>query len=286
MRLEKIVASVIDQHKREVKPVKTQVVMPIQLVLFDRRATGSEKAIAMGTFYEHMTAAIFGGRLENMKRVANGNHLGLTTNGAEAIDEDDEMRITKPDVVDHKRRRVYESKACRSGQTCKLSDDQIDLYRALQAEEPHPRIYYVVYRHSLDGIKSRWKGTPEQLFYALVQKTSYCLVMPLSLILALHNPKKGSTKYVYRYEEETRFEVCTSIRSSALTALLTEPERVIVDLSFDPNEYKTKRLLSPSELKINSYEVKRYPILVIQDRDHRAWAEGFAAGYRKTDTPF
>ncbi len=279
--LEGIVDSVRDLHSPQLDPHRRNTTIRGQIVFpgVDICPTGSSRAVAMGRFYEYVTAALYGGRLGDVVDI--GNRSDTETTNGNGVGDLETDSIAKPDVVHSGKNIIYESKACRSGQTCKLADEQIDAYRALQARDPPPRVYYVVYRHNVRGIKSSWRGTTERLFKELSEGTAYSLVLPFRLILRLYNPENLS-RYVSRYQgrQETRndFDTCTCIRSSALTKILKEPKTVVEDLGLDCSSFELRRILSPRKFYVNRHRVNQFPILFIEDRDER-WREEFPRGY-------
>lgn len=290
--LDGIVDSVLEMHTDRLKPARSRMMIRGQGILphIDIDTTGSYRAVAMGRFYEHLTAALYGGKLGNRIEIDQATN-GDDSNGNGEVVGGEKMDITtimKPDVVHSEGNVLYESKACRSGQKCNLTDFQVRLYKELQQRSPYPKVYFVVYRHGLYGIKSSWTGSAEGLFRALSERTAYSLVLPLRLILRLHDPENLS-RWVSRYEgkETSRddFNTCTSIMASALTKLLKEPEEVLQDLdhqelSFHHREFSVRRFMSPSRLYINRCRIQKFPIVYIIDNV----AEGESES--ESDIPF
>lgn len=293
--LDGIVESISAQHKYKLRPVSSRIKIRAQGVLpfMGIESTGSFRAVAMGRFYEYLTAAFYGGRLGSVIKLDDSTNSNGGNGDGEVQEAEEQFDITtilKPDVVHSEANVMYESKAVRSGQTCKLTDSQIDLYKELQQRNPYPKVYFVIYRHGLYGIKSTWTGSAEKLFGVLSERTAYSLVLPFRMILRLHDTENPS-EYVSRYEgkENSRddFNTCTCIRASALTRILKEPERVLQDLnhpesSFLPEEFRVRRFMSPNKIYVNRNRVRQFPIVYITDRV----AEAEMQGHEELDVPF
>ncbi len=238
----------------------------------------------MGRFFEYVTAGLYGGRLGDiveLSEIQNGNGAPPSDIGRGA--ELDMSGIAKPDVVNDEEGTMFESKACRSGQTCKLNDEQIDFYRALQSAETRPKIYHAVYRHRLHGIKSEWEGTPEELFTDLSGRIAYSLVLPFRLVLSFFDLGNRS-KYTYRYTEKNtnsphNFYTCTCIKASGLTALFKDPAEVIENINLDVRSFGIRRTMSPSKFYIDGNKIRQFPVVFITDMEHERFAAMTAEQY-------
>ena len=183
--LEKLVNSVASLHTSEIVPAKTRVTVMRQLLLFPGDVRMFHH-VSLGNYYESMTAALWGGKLTNRVHVArngNGSSKEFDIDGFEESDSCDDLfqgeyvssggeddGLIKPDLVDKKGRAIGESKACRTGHSCNLFDDQIHRYKEIQILERESEIYFAFYRHDLMGVKS-FNGTAEDLFREMANRT-------------------------------------------------------------------------------------------------------------------
>lgn len=250
MRLEDIVKSVRHLHSEEIIPVKKQVFVPINGKIDEQLEVATTRAIMMGRFYEALTSSLFGGRLGDIYHVR-------------PFEED---VIVRPDVVDVRNKRIFECKSICSGQSGTLLDTQMDGYKGFYSQYPNYEINFAFYRHSLHGIKGAWSGTSRDLFSDLAKQTAYLVVLPFSIVLALHNPSYGSTKYMYRYQgEQTAFDNCSCLRSSGLTAFFVSPEQVIEEMGLDINAYQIDRKMS-GNCKVQNGYVQSFPVVYISEK--------------------
>ena len=227
----------------------------------------------MGTYYEFITQGFYGGKLSDLKYITR-------TNGR----DEGELFSAKPDIIDTRRKKVGESKACYSGESCKLQDLQIERYKSIQYDNQDSAVYFAIYRHTLKGIKSIWKGSEKELLEELADKTRFSIVLPFSIILSLYKSK--NLELVYRYDGK-KFYKCSSIRSLTINRFLTEPKGVIEQLDLNYNNFIVNRFLSPKNFHTNNHRVRQFPLLTIFDLDHEQWVEQFKHQYEEENpVPF
>ena len=257
--LEKLVHQILPHHSVEFKPVYPRVELPqrmMQLMLLQDYPHCSLKPVELGTYYEVLSKGFFGGSLTDLYTLQGSNG--------------DDHKI-KPDLTAEKRKVMREVKAwSRHSNTSKLQDHQISRYVHLQLSKPNHRINFHYYRHPVRGIR-KFKGSRENLYDILSNGTLYSIVLPLSLILVLHDQIDGHNgPLVYRNKNNhDPFPPCTLVRSSALNSFLWSPEETIALTGLDPERFTILRQNSPRNFKIDKKDVKPFPILIIQDNEHQ-----------------
>lgn len=265
MKLEKLVDSVLHLHEERLSSVKRDIRIPYQLN-FPQIPTTSKNKVLMGRYYEFVTQAFYGGKLSDLRYFDNKNN------------EQEELFLIKPDIIDNKRKKIAESKACVSGHKLNLMDEQIERYKFLQYDNPDSIVYFAVYRHILMGIKSKYKGSEDELFKELSKKTKFSIVLPLSIILSLYESR--NQEVVSRYDGE-KFSKCTSLHSPTINRFLTEPKKVINQLGLNLNNFVFNRFLSPKDFIVNETKIKRFPLVIISDVNHEDWVSKFKEQYDK-----
>lgn len=250
MRLDDIVNSVRHLHTEEIILVRKSVLVPINGKIDDKLEVATTRAIMMGRFYEALTRSLFGGKLGDVYHVRPAQ----------------KDVIVRPDIVDIKNKRVFECKSICSGQSGTLLDTQMDGYRGFSLQHSEYEINFAFYRHSLAGIKGEWSGTSRDLFGDLAKRTAYLVVLPFSVVLALHNPEYGSTKFMYRYQgDETAFDTCSCLRSSGLTSFFVSPEKVLEEMGLEVNDYQIDRKMS-GECKVQNCYVQSFPVVYVSEK--------------------
>jgi len=256
--LHKLVESVLQYHTLELEPVKRRVTRKQSAFNF----LGSKNHVSMGDFYELVTAGFYGGKVRKyiQTEAQNGDDRTsqldvITTNGFGELE------------------LVHESKACCSGQRCNLWDYQVYSYCDIQRRYPDAKIWFDIYRHELHKIKS-FKGTEDELFNALTNKTAFLVSLPLSLVDALNRNSAGNQEIVYRYEGGATHNV-SALRSNILNKFLTNPEEVITQMGLNLGDYEIQRKISSSNFCIEGIQVKQFPIVLIDDKYHQEWVERF-----------
>ncbi len=246
MKLDDIVASVRGLHGEQFLLAERDVSISLKGRMDERIEVPTTRAIMMGRFYELLTRGLFGGKLGDVYHVRAA----------------DEEVIVRPDVVDTVHKRLFECKAICSGQSGTLLDTQINGYMAFAAEKPEYDISFVFYRHVLHGIKGKWEGTARELFRDLARDTAYVVVLPFQMVLDLHDPTKGSTKYIYRYDGQTEFDCCSCLRSSALTKLLVNPEEVLQEMGLS---YQIERRMAVG-CCVQGNRVRDFPVVYVREK--------------------
>ena len=258
-RLVKIVSSVLPLHTKVLEPA--QEVRIVFQQSFDFHIPEKKRHVSLGNFYEYMTQGLWGGKLQN--RV-------LLKNRERELKTKVIYGFTKPDLVCEAKKEIGESKAVRSGESVKLTDNQMAKYKLLQMQEKDASIYFAIYRHSFPKIKS-FKGTEDELFERLSEATYHSIVLPLSIILALYNSNTG---LIYRYDGE-RFDRGSCGRSPVLNRFLTEPEKIIKELELDISDFKIQRFITSGDFRVEDYRIKPFPVLRISDVNHEQWIGRF-----------
>jgi hypothetical protein len=219
----------------------------------------------MGNFYEAITQGLYGGERTVIMGLCN---------------QYKEEHMFKPDLVDRTHHKFWESKAIHSSHGCQISDPQLSKYADLQFVNPRATINYVFYRHRHDKIKS-FKGTPHELFTSLSEKTLCSVVIPLSLVMALHKNRDSESTSRYenlmnggRYVRGT-YPDCTVVKSRIINGLFIDSEDTMHRIAVDPRDYVVRKILSPENMSVDGVNMKSFPITIIADRDHHAWVEQF-----------
>lgn len=277
-RLNTIIKKMRYYHTKNLKPIKKHIRIQTLLGVDGSKYMSTGASKYMGTFYEILSQALYGGK------------FGETFE----IELEDRTSIMQPDIVNYDDNTILEVKACHSKKGFILQDEQVMLYKNLQRKflegyKNYPKIYFALYAHPHYGIKS-WNGTLNELYSMLCcEKLLYSAIVPLSLILELHKPERGTTGLVYRYDRrETRYDNGTKVRSSAIIRLLSEPEKVIEELGLKKSDYNIERLKVPVGMHMTLDVFKRirqFPIVRIEHNYHDKWANSFVDQYLE-DVPF
>ncbi|MBS3152539.1 hypothetical protein J4230_03965 [Candidatus Woesearchaeota archaeon] len=276
-RLETIIRNMLPLHKTPIKP-KRKTISLIRCGILDSQLNSSNASIAMGIFYEVLSQAFYGGEL--------GKHVGIDNGNGDSTS-------TRPDIINTKENIIYEVKSCRRGKEFFLQDRQMEFYKAMQVNflsnnKKYPKIYFVIYVHPFEGVRSAWKGTRYEMYDALASETLYSLVVPFNLIVNLHDPNREIGDLVYTYNNKTKYNTGSKVRSSAIKGLFTEPERVIRLLGGYTSDYSIERLRVPRDIHVRIGKVKRikqFPIVKIDYKDYDKWSETFSKEYLG-DVPF
>ena len=242
-----------------------------QLEMFDEYDQAKPN-VAMGWFYEILTALLWGGRVLNQRPINISGRNG------------DEL-VVKPDVW-HNQFSIGESKACRTGHSCNLYDRQINRYRELQYNNPSYRIYFAFYRHHHKKIHS-WKGTEKELFQDLAGATAISMVLSFSIVEKMYESIKKAGRLIdvgVRYDVGYEHPRCV-VSSPALNRFFFEPRRMLKYIGLDPEDYFIRYHILASNLYIDGARVNRFPIVRIKDKKHNEWFRKW--DYEKMkDVPF
>ncbi len=217
-----------------------------------------KRSAVLSKFYEYLTAGLYGGE--------RGHNLVL-----EGEDEED-GRPVRIDVYDKDNNIAYECKAIRSGRHANLVDYQINSYKELQIRYRDLNLLFVFYRHGIRNIQSTWKGSHEDLIYQLRSREQYSLMLPLSLILALHN---NNNKLTYRCAGNLDMRSSTLVKTSTFSYIASDPKNFIRDLDLDPSNYLVNKYILPSSIrivgmkddhKVSEGRVRPFPIIKISEK--------------------
>jgi len=283
MRLEKLVRDVLPSFTEEIIPVYRSVSVPVQISMSCRQLSPKERANFMGLFYECMTRALYGGKLNDLDYEVNWRN-GERVSGT-----------VRPDIINHKDGIAQDSKACCSGSECVISLKQFEGYRFLQSSNPDFQYLFPIYRHGLKGIKSApTEGFTEKgIVLELARKTFHSVVLPLSVLIKMKEIPYVGGLNISRITETKNWRTSLNLKSSVINRFLFDPKGVLGIIGLNSEEFEIQRYRSPEELKICGVRIRPFPILRILNRDNSGWAEKFIfdyerelereAGYRDTD---
>ncbi|MBI2148823.1 hypothetical protein HYU23_04020 [Candidatus Woesearchaeota archaeon] len=284
MGLERVVESVINLHNSR----------------FDRQIWAKGVTLNIGVYYELLSQGFYGGYLVGepmyvLKRTRNGNgkphvitqELWDTT---EYENQRIESRVTYkfyPDIYNDETNIMTECKGIGgTNNNLRLTQSQVDSYRAFQVGKPIPKIRFLIYRHGLPKEVSKWRGPVKDLFRDLSEKTIYCASFPLSVLLNIIKYSKVSQ---FTTEEGGYLVDRLSIRGNLFDALLQDPEDLFRRLKLNLDNFHVRRYLSPLDYNLAIepspklpkyvYPVRQFPILQIEDRDHESWSREFIREY-------
>jgi hypothetical protein len=246
------------------RPTYRNVVFPLDG--FENNRNGHH--VDMGYFYELLSMALFGGKV--------GNHI-YVKNGSQP-------RKSKPDVIG--RKRIVESKACRTGHSCIFYDSQQELYGMLQIRRPRTKIYFAIFRHSFKGIKS-YRGTVPELYESLAASTKLLIVLPHSVVRSAwkDDAKPGLTRRYDESECHADWTNCTIMNSTAINGFYFETKENLERFDFDPGLYTWKKYRTPKKLSVAGNAIVSFPMCIIHDKNHDEWIHGFEEDFEK-DLPF
>lgn len=253
---------------KPIKVINKNPSFPIQTELFEYSPDKVNYGLRtrIGTFYEILTSAIFGGRwLGTTNAANNGNGL------------------FQPDVIS--KEKIIESKSVCWKEALKLVDFQMDQYLLQQCDDfyqnPH-RIFFSIFKYDVKNPLSYFQKTKgnhlENMVKTLSENTSFLLFLPFSVVSALHNPEGEISEekklYYSRYEDEG-FDTLTRLKATGMKELLVSPEKVLDIYGLNPEEYQIVKTRLSNGVKINQNRVKPFPILFIEDKDYDSWLEKF-----------
>jgi hypothetical protein len=260
-RLEVLVRRVSSLHTGKITPVHLDFSRPQidplerpQLSLFGP----SPNSTSMGTYFELLTQAMYGGVLRNKIQLEhpNGDPLGET----------------QPDLINYDTKEMWEIKACRSGSHCPLRDGQMEKYLHLQRNYPEFTIHFVFYRHSLKGIEHFEQGE-DALYRRLTLGIYHAVSLPLSVIMAMHDPTVRRHDALYRYGGSQKYKSCTTVRSQTLNAFLVDPEHALATFDLDHESFVIQRSFSPHRFAFEGLYVKPFPLTVMTDKYYGEWVD-------------
>jgi len=255
-------------NSQPINIVNSSPCYPIQKELFhyvpDKINYGLRTRI--GTFYEILTSAIFGG-----KWVGTSN----SSNNGNGLFQPDVMSIDA----------IIESKSVCWKEALKLVDFQIDQYLLQQCADFYQnprRIFFSIFKYNVKNPLSHFKNAKgnhlEAMVKTLSENTSFLMFLPFSVVYALHTPRENSLdekkSYFSRYDDP-RFDPLTRLKATGMRELLLSPEKVLETYGIDSKEYKIVRTRLPNGVKMNKNKITSFPILFIEDRNYDNWLKKF-----------
>jgi len=250
------------------KPIKVfnkNLEYPIQEKLFELLSRNPWQVdygfrTRIGNFYEILTTGIFGGRWVGTQNASQN-----------------ENETFQPDVITQD--KIIESKSVCWKETLKLTDFQIDKYLVHQCDGSKPnKIFFAVYKYKLRNpliyFKQFKKNVLEEMVKTLSQETAFMMFLPFSVVSNLHNPDLANSEFKSRYEKGN-FDPISRFNSTGIKRMLQFPEEVLESYSLNPDDYLIKKTRFPREVKMNQYAIKPFPILFIEDKNHKKWLETF-----------
>lgn len=241
---------ILKDHGRVLTPKNKDVYLDrhvqINLPFFGAENCGH---VVMGLFYEIMTEGLFGGQLKDS--------VVLSGNGD----------VIRPDVIDHPNKLAFESKAVRQGHQLNLIDGQIKKYRVFQIRHPKYRVYFIMYRHGKEAIKSS-KEAVEEIEKQLANRTRAAVLLPFSLVVRMWETQ-------LRYENSGGWPDLTRIGSKLINEYLFRPSWAIDHVKADPKDYMWTRYITPEDFTVCHQKVAPFPFIWVKDRNHTKWANEY-----------
>lgn len=239
----------IDKSEWKLFPVnKKKIHLPIQLDLFAKDYS-KRSHITMGLFYELMCIILFGGKLADHLEIKNGL---------------DNITI-KPDIFSPNRKKIIESKAMRSEHQLLLLDDQIERYNICQYLYPDYKIHFVIWRHSLRNIRS-YSSSLEKLIDDLCKNTLCCIILPFSIITAIHKSLNFQ-----RYEED-KWDNLTKINSDFINQIFIDQNLFFARIPIERNGFEVEYYNMPN-IYFNENKIKSFPVVWIRDNNYKSWSQ-------------
>lgn len=237
-------------HKQEFIPVYKDIIeRQLDFSWVDKDSNDH----VLGYFYELLTQGFYGGDLSKHIR-----HI-----------EEQKLKHLMPDLIDHSRKGIGESKARRVNKSFNLRDNQIEKYETLQKENTDYKIYFALYSHLLSSTK-KYKESKDELFKELADKTLCSIVLPFSIILQLNACRDSGL--VSRFEggtgERSRYDAATTPVQKTMALLYYMPESLIEVLDLNPENYEINRFISPVDFSVAGNHVRQFPILQIREKKY------------------
>ncbi len=306
MQLKTLTSYLRGRYKEFLQPAESRIMLPHQIDLFEimpgkpvqldlfsssenNRQSYAKKVNAntLAYFYECMTRSFYGGLLCNSLYLPDNN--GHSSEGCLSEENEffkhDNGKLIKPDLLNSKDRTVIEVKASLSGRSRKLNDEQVEGYALFQKTHPEYRIWYNFYRHGVQGIRKEYPWGEDRLRSELAKTTYHSLLLPLSVIIALHQRRFERPEEVAVYDPGgNHFGVQkraagVDLRSPVLNLFHRAPRVMLARIGLDPHNYIRECFMSPQDFYLTRYsenqKIEPFPILRISDRDHPAWVEDF-----------
>lgn len=243
---------------KPIKVVKPNMSYPIQGELFESTFHGKGQINygfrkRIGDFYEILTAGIYGGRWVGTLNIS-----------------PEENGLFQPDVITEN--KIIESKSVCWKETLKLTDYQVDKYLLEQCNNNQNKIFFAVYKYKLRNpliyFKAFKKNVLEKIVETLSSETAFMMFLPFSVVYNLHDPSLVNPEYKSRYENE-HWDILSRFNSTGIKKMLQFPEEVLTSYNLNPKDYSIIKTRLPEGVTMNQYPVKSFPILFIEDKNHK-----------------
>lgn len=236
----------------------------------------SKIVLEAGKFYEVVTVGLFGGLMGKVFRMEPGRvsiedyqQPALFEEGGFVVDRIVD-NIARPDVYNPDSKRLFDSKACATGRDLPVKDRQIELYKQLLVEMPQHSLDYVVYVHGLGSLQG-FSGTVDDLRGGLARNTHCGIVLPFSIVEALHSRRDNGldpsdrSKLVYRFDGVNKHY--TSILSTTLKRLMFPEDfsNLVSILGLDERAYDWDVMGWPMGSIVEGYKPSYFPMIVISE---------------------
>lgn len=274
MRLERLVEmieSVAPSYSTIMEPLHKRTRIPIQTSMKGFYPTAFRRKYLVGAFYEGVTRALYGGKLNDTK-------IDIEFENGEVAN-----RSIKPDINDRINGLERESKASNYDTECKIMTRQLDGYKFLQYSNPELQYLFSFFRYSLSGIEKQ-ERTEEEVLKMLLGQTLYLVNLPFSVVQKIdQTPRVGDRKISRRHiqKEGTKYPDCLCINPHTLNGFLLEPEKTLDILGLDADRFEVQRRYYSGTITINRRRFKPFPILTIIDRKYAEWVEEFRFSYEQ-----
>jgi len=241
-----------------------------------RLANEKPDHILLGSIYEVITQAIWGGRHRD-------NILMKRPKGQRELD----VKRVVPDIIDDERRRILESKGKRFSDETLLVDRQVAKYADFQDQRPEWDFSFIYWVHPIKSTRD-YPGDSFDMVREVAHGTFYALKIPFRIMLRLHGlplTTEYETNLCSRYEpgprklpDGTQVERphSTRIFPRVFQGLLHHPQRLIERVGLDPGSFTYEWYRSPMNLYVEEHRVSRFPILDIGETvPYGEWGFGY-----------
>lgn len=265
------------RYSRPFIPVHPRAPLNYQLSLYGSDDKGFSET-ALGRFYEQISASLYGATRFRPNMGANG-------------------RSFYPDQVDDSRKMVRECKAVGKLRTLDLRDEQISGYLEVQRRMPDYQFEFAIYRHGADNTGNNGVFERDLVDRFVSEGTAYSLVLPLSIIAAMHDaPRQGhmysngspQKRSAHRYEGGKKYTPRTRVNRGFIQHSLVDVLDVIHSLSLNSSDFSVRRFISPRDFKFEERRLARFPILIVRPtaKGHARWIQSLSESDScETDLP-
>lgn len=251
-------------NSRPLIPASCEVTFPMgdyQGDLFeslDGRRVGRLPAshVLLGTLYERIGLAIYGGTHQDNRWVLNGHR---------------EQELIVPDVVTPE--GPIEYKARFEGTEHLLKDRQVAKYWLDQTESPGDSFRFMFFDHPIRRI-GQFYGNRAELVERIVDGTSAGYVLPLRAVIALHALPIMNYETELCSRNDSKLKPSTRLHASLFYRLMNDPEGVLTEARLDPGEFELNFWRSPEGLNLEGREIRSFPIVEVKDTvPYNEWPE-------------